>query len=317
METINEILQNVKVAGIAGHIRPDGDCVGTCMGLYLYLKQEYPDIEVDVYMEQPLKVFHYIQDIDQIKTEPLSDKHYDLFITCDVSTADRISVAGELFAKADKTVCIDHHISNTGFAQINHVKGDVSSASEVLYSLLDPEKVTRPIAEAIYTGIMHDTGVFQYSSTTSGTMEIAGKLMKTGFNFSKIIEESFFQKSYLQNQVMGRVLTESILLLDGRCIAGILRKKDLDFYGVSGKDLDGIVSQLRLTQGVQVAIFIYEHDTLRYKVSLRSNEDVNVSDVAQFFGGGGHIRAAGCEMGGTAYDVINNLARQIEKQLEG
>lgn len=317
MESIKEILENVKVAGIAGHIRPDGDCVGSCMGLYLYLRQEYPDMEVDVYMEQPLDVFNYIQGIDQIKTEPLTDKHYDLFITCDVSTVDRISVAGELFARADRTVCIDHHISNTGFAQVNHVKHDVSSASEVLYSLMEPEKVTRPIAEAIYTGIIHDTGVFQYSSTTSSTMEIAGKLMEKGFDFSKIIQQSFYEKTYLQNQVMGRVLTESILLLDGRCIAGILRRKDLDFYGVGGKELDGIVSQLRLTRGVEVAIFIYEYDTLRYKVSLRSDEHVNVSSVAQFFGGGGHIRAAGCEMSGTAYDVINNLTRQIEKQLEG
>ena len=316
MERISELLDaHVRSVGIAGHVRPDGDCVGTCMGLYLYLKQEYPQLEVDVYLDHPKKEFAYIQNFDEIRMEAEDEKVYDLFITCDVSSLDRIGLAEKMFANAKKTFCLDHHISNKGFADINHVEGQVSSASEVLYTLLDPEKVTQPVAVAIYTGIIHDTGVFQYSSTTPRTMEIAGKLMATGFDFNKIIDESFYQKSYVQNQIMGRVLTESILFLHGTCIAGIVRKKDMDFYHVDGKDLDGIVSQLRLTKGIEVAVFIYEHDPMQFKVSMRSNGRVDVSKVALYFGGGGHIRAAGCDMSGTAYDVLNNLAQQIEKQL--
>ena len=315
MEKISEILDNVKTIGIAGHIRPDGDCVGSCMGMYLYLKQEYPDIKVDVYLDNPKEEFNYIEGMDEILLTADENKIYDLFITLDVSSLDRIGVASACFHKAKNTVCIDHHVSNSGFARINHVEGDVSSASEVLYTLLEPEKVTQPIAVALYTGIIHDTGVFQYSSTTSQTMEIAGRLMDTGFDFNRIIDESFYQKTYLQTQVMGRVLTESILLCEGNCIAGIMRKKDMDFYHVEGKDLDGIVSQLRLTKGAQVAIFIYEYEPMKFKVSLRSNEKVDVSNVAVYFGGGGHIRAAGCDMTGTAFDVLNNLAQQIEKQL--
>lgn len=316
MERISELLDvHVRSVGIAGHVRPDGDCVGTCMGLYLYLKQEYPQLEVDVYLDHPKKEFAYIQKFDEIRMEAEDEKVYDLFITCDVSSLDRIGLAETMFANAKKTFCLDHHISNKGFADINHVEGQVSSASEVLYTLLDPEKVTQPVAVAIYTGIIHDTGVFQYSSTTPRTMEIAGRLMDTGFDFNKIIDESFYQKSYVQNQIMGRVLTESILFLHGTCIAGIVRKKDMDFYHVDGKDLDGIVSQLRLTKGIEVAIFIYEHDPMQFKVSMRSNGRVDVSQVALYFGGGGHIRAAGCDMSGTAYDVLNNLAEQIEKQL--
>lgn len=315
MEKITEVLGNVRTIGIAGHVRPDGDCVGSCMGLYLYLKQEYPQLEVDVYLDHPKEEFNYIQGMDEIRMEPEESKVYDLFITSDVSSVDRIGVAAGSFEKAKKTVCIDHHISNNGFADINHVRPDVSSSAEVLYTLLDQDKVTQPIAVAIYTGIIHDTGVFQYSSTTPQTMEIAGRLMATGFDFSRIVDESFYQKTYIQNQVMGRVLTESILLLDGKCIAGVMRRRDMEFYGISGKDVDGIVSQLRLTKGVQVAIFIYEYENMQYKVSLRSNEHVDVSKVALYFGGGGHVRAAGCDMCGTAYDVINNLTQQIEKQL--
>lgn len=316
MNNIAELLDQVKTMGIAGHIRPDGDCVGSCMALYLYIKKWYPGIAVDVYLDSPKPVFHYIEGMDEIKTEAGEEKIYDLFVTCDVSARDRLAVAGELFNKAKCTACIDHHVSNPGFAQINHIRGDVSSACEVLYGILDPEKVEQSVATAIYTGMVHDTGVFQYSSTTPETMRIAGELMKTGFNFSKIIDESFYQKTYIQNQVMGRVLAESIMLQDGKCIVGCMRKRDMDFYGVDGKDLDGIVSQLRLTAGVEVAMFLYEIETQTFKVSLRSNGRVDVSKIAVYFGGGGHMRAAGCDMQGSVYDVINNITEQIEKQFQ-
>lgn len=315
MNKLKEILEGVTTVGIGGHIRPDGDCIGSCMALYLYLKQYYPQIQADVYLEEPGTVFGYIDCIDEVKSAAEGPKEYDLFITCDVSARERLAVAGDYFETAKKTVCIDHHVSNPGFADMNHVCGDVSSTCEVLYGLMEPEEVVLPIAAAIYTGMAHDTGVFQYSSTSPETMRIAGELMKTGFDFSRIIDESFYQKTYIQNQVMGRVLAESIMLQDGKCIVGYLKKKDMDFYGVTGKDLEGIVSQLRLTKGVEVAMFLYEMSSQVFKVSLRSNGQVDVSEIALFFGGGGHKRAAGCDMSGSVYDVVNNITAEIEKQL--
>ena len=317
MERIEEILDGVKTMGIGGHVRPDGDCVGSCMALYLYIKKWYPKIHADIYLEKPKPVFGHIACMDEVKYEAGEEKEYDLFVTCDVSALDRLAVAREHFAHAKKTVCIDHHISNPGFADTNHVKGEISSASEVLYSLLDKEKIDLDIATAIYTGMIHDTGVFQYSSTSPDTMRIAGDLMAKGVDFSNIIDQSFYQKSYIQNQVMGRVLAESILLQDGKCVVGYLKRREMDFYGVEGKDLEGIVSQLRLTAGVEVAIFIFEMESLLFKVSLRSNGKVDVSKIASYFGGGGHIRAAGCDLAGSMYDVINNISEQIEKQLLG
>ena len=314
MKNIAEVLEGVKTVGIGGHIRPDGDCVGSCMALYLYIRTYFPDIDVTVYLDHPKPIFGHIECIDEIKTEA-DDSVYDLFITCDVSARDRLALADNLFENAKKTVCIDHHVSNPGFADINYVQEDISSCCEVLYGILDSEKVTLPIATAIYTGMVHDTGVFQYSSTSPETMRIAGELMKTGIPFSRIIDESFYQKTYIQNQVMGRVLAESILLQNGTCIIGYLRRRDMDFYGVEGSDLDGIVSQLRLTKGVEVAMFIYETETQTFKVSLRSNGKVDVSKVAVFFGGGGHTRAAGCDLHGSMYDVINNITAEIERQL--
>lgn len=317
MERIEEILDGVKTMGIGGHVRPDGDCVGSCMALYQYIRTWYPHIQADVYLETPKPVFGHIAYLEESQNAAGEPKEYDLFVTCDVSSRDRLAVAGSHFEQAKKTVCIDHHVSNMGFAQINHVCGEVSSASEVLYKLLDPEKITLEIATSIYTGMIHDTGVFQYSSTSPDTMRIAADLMEKGVDFCNIIDASFYQKTYIQNQVMGRVLAESIMLLDGKCVVGCIKMRDMDFYGVRPEDLDGIVSQLRLTKGVEVAMFLYEHASQVFKVSLRSNGAVDVSRIASYFGGGGHVRAAGCDMAGSMYDVINNISEQIEKQLLG
>ncbi len=314
MNNISEILPGVRTAAIGGHVRPDGDCIGSTLGLYLYMRRNYPEIETDIYLENPKTEFCFLKGFDKILTKTEGPREYDLFITCDVSSRNRIAVAGEYFDTAKKTVCIDHHVSNHGFADVNHVMGDISSASEVLYCLLDRDKIDRDIAEALYTGIAHDTGVFLYSATTPQTMRIAADLMEFGFDFNKLLDVSFYQRSYLQTQVLGRVLTESIMIGDGKCIIGHLKKKEMDFYGIQPADLDGIIAQLNYTSGIEVAVFLYELDTQEYKVSLRSHGEVDVSIIAVRFGGGGHVRAAGFNMNGTFYDIVNNITEQIEMQ---
>ena len=315
MEKIANELKGINTVAIAGHVRPDGDCVGSCMGLYLYLKENYPDIAADVYLEQPGAQFSFLSCFEEIKTVYETGKVYDLLITLDVSDKNRIGVAEEAYETAKKRVCIDHHISNRGLGDVNEIRPDASSTCEVLYTLLEEEKVSKAVAEAIYTGMVHDTGVFQYSCTSPETMRIAAKLMEKGIPFTKIVEESFYEKTYVQNQILGRCLMESILLMDGKCVIGVVKKKMMDFYHVEPKDLDGIVQQLRIIKGVEVAIFIYEVKPQEFKVSLRSKGKVNVNKVASYFGGGGHVLAAGCTFHGSVYDVMNNLLEIIEKQL--
>lgn len=311
-----DALAQAKTVAITGHVNPDGDCVGSCMGMYLYLKENYPTIQADVYLEGAEDVFSHIPNLDQAKSVWQEDRIYDLLLLFDVSSVDRIGVAGKALETAKHSFCVDHHITNPGIAKENHVVPQASSTCEVLYELLDEEKITKGIAGALYTGIIHDTGVFQHSCTGTRTMEIAGKLMNTGIDFTKIIQDSFYTKTYAQNQIMGRTIMESIMLLHGKCIVGYVKQKDMKFYGVTGKDLGGIVSQLRNTKGVEVAIFLYETGVQEYKVSMRSSGTVNVAKIASYFGGGGHVLAAGCTMQGSVYDVINSLTYDIEKQLQ-
>ncbi len=147
-------------------------------------------------------------------------------------------------------------------------------------------------------------------------MEKGAKLIGYGFDFARLIQETFYQKTYLQAQIMGRTLMESIRFMDGRCIASVVDRKVMDFYHAQPKDLDGIVNQLRNIEGIDCAIFLYQTEVLEYKVSLRSSEKVDVARIASFFGGGGHVRAAGCTMRGTFHDCVNNLSLHIERQLK-
>mgnify|MGYP001161504007 FL=1 len=316
MHNLADYLKEIKTVAIAGHVNPDGDCIGSCMGVWLYLRDNLPDVRADVYLQPVREVFSYIEGLDQIHTECDTEKKYDLLILLDISSRERIGVAGPYLETAGKTLCFDHHITNQEQYTWLYNDPEASSTSEVGWGFLEEDKISRACAEALYTGIVHDTGVFQYSCTSPRTMRIAAGLMEKGIPFSEIVDESFYQKTYAQNQIMGRTLMESIMLLDGKCIVGVVRQREMDFYGLNPGDMDGIVSQLRNTIGVEVAIFLYETEFQTFKVSLRSKARVDVSEIAMVFGGGGHKRAAGCTMQGLPYDVVNNISLYVEKQLK-
>lgn len=300
---------------ILGHVNPDGDCVGSCLAVYNYIKEWDSSKAVTVRLERVPSKFSYLSGFDAIETEA-GEETYDLCICLDSSDEERLGDFKSCFDCSAKTICIDHHITNRGYAQENVIDGHASSACEVVYGQLDESRISKHVAECIYTGIIHDTGVFKYSNTSRKTMEIAGRMMEKGIDFGTIIDGSFYKKTYMQSQILGRALLESITFLDGRCIFSVVRKKDMDFYGVEKSDLDGIVDQLRVIDGIECAIFLYETGIHQFKVSLRSNSIVDVSRIAAYFGGGGHVRAAGCTMSGSVHDVVNNLSAHIAEQLE-
>lgn len=315
MAGLREIAQDAKSIIVAGHIRPDGDCVGACVAAHLYLKKLYPDVEIYTYVEKLPAVYCFLDSEETIFTDRLPQQPVDLFIAVDSSTADRLGGAQQLFGKAKKTVCIDHHVSNLGYAGQNFIDSKASSTCEVLYGLLEEELIDEKIAEAVYIGIIMDTGVFRYSCTSRKTMEIVGSLMEKGIPFWRYIDECFYQRTYTQTQLLGRTLLTSMRLMEGQVIVATVTKRSLEFYGAQTEDIEGIIDQLRVTKGVEVAMLLQETDDQEYKVSMRSNNYVDVSKIAVYFGGGGHLRAAGCTMRGSVHDVVNNITEHIEMQM--
>lgn len=314
MKKIEEVLNpSIRSIGIAGHINPDGDCIGSCTALSLYLKENYPEYQVDLYLEEPKKLLQNIEGYNESLREAPKGRVYDLFITCDTSEKSRIAIGGELFDRARMTVCIDHHVSNPGFAEVNHIVPDASSCAEVLADLFDEDRISLAAATNLYTGIVHDTGVFQYTNTTPHTMEVAAALMRKGVQHSRIIDRTFNIRTYDQNRILGYALEKSEMRLGGELVVSSLTLDEMERYGVTLKDLDCIVSQLRLTEGAEGAVFAYEKEPGVFKLSLRSNTYLDVAQVCAVYGGGGHIHAAGCTIRGNAEDVLKKMTDTLRE----
>ncbi len=315
MAILADALKDKKTVVILGHVNPDGDCIGSCLGLYNYLGEQYPQVSVSIYLETMGKKFGYLKGDDKVCHTYDPSRNFDLCITLDASDVPRLGAFAPYLLGAGDSLCIDHHVTNQGFARVNVVESEASSASEVLYGLLDPEKITRDVAECLYTGIVHDTGVFKYSNTSRKTLEIVGRLIETGIDFPKIIDGSFYMKSYGQSRLHGQALLNSVQILEGRAIYTVVTVDDLNRFGCTVKATDGIVDQLRVVDGVECAILIYETgNPSEYKVSLRTNSELDVSRIAQAFGGGGHVKAAGCTVTGQIEEIVQRVSGEIRLQ---
>lgn len=314
MKEFIEKIETASTIAILGHIRPDGDCVGSCLGLYNYINDNYPEKETVVYLQPVMDKFRFLAGAGHINNEPRS-RVYELAISLDCGDTDRHGEFAGIFSSAADTICLDHHRSNTGFGNYYYCDPDASSTCEVICRHIDMDKVSKECAEALYLGIIHDTGVLKYPSTTEKTMLCAGKLMSKGVNTQFIIDETFYKVSYRQNLLTGRALLDAKLYLGGRVIATCITEDIFREFQAGKDDTDGIVDKLRVTDGTEVTVFTYQLSENVFKYSLRSVSYVDVSRIAVSFGGGGHIRAAGFEAEGSYEDNMSRILEMINEQL--
>lgn len=316
---MNDFLKEIEQAEsivILGHIRPDGDCVGSCLGVYNYVLDNYPDKCIDIYLDFFKPEFMFLRGADKILHEK-QDKTYDLCISLDSGDLDRHAEYVTYFHSAKRTMSVDHHVSNQGFGDIQFLKTECCATAEALYTLFDADKIGQECAEALYVGIVHDTGVFKFSNTTRQTMEIAGMLMEKGARSQLVIDGTFYKKTFKQNKMLAYALNAAYLELEGKMIICCLTKDVFDAFEATNLDTDGIVDAIRITEGVECALFMYEYPKKgTFKCSLRSNEFVNVNEIAGSLGGGGHVRAAGCEVTGDKNKIIEKIKEMVLLQLQ-
>lgn len=314
MKKIDEVMGAVKSAVILGHVKPDGDCVGSCMGLAAYLKDNY-GISADVFLDPFSASLDFLTNEAVLNPQRAEDTCYDMAFVLDSSDEGRIGAGKERLAYAGKTVCIDHHISNPGYGDVCVVEPHTSSACEVLYGLMDESRLTRQSAMCLYTGMVHDTGVFQYSNTSPLTMSRAGYLMSFGFDHAAIISASFYEKSFSHQKLLGDAVSRAEYTEDGRGVWSCASLADMERTGSNPMETEGIVETLRNTSGIDYSIFVYETEPGAYKASFRSKNLTDVSRVAKAFGGGGHIRAAGCSFSEmTVEEFIRKAVEEARKQ---
>lgn len=317
IDNFNELLTNAKTVGISGHIRPDGDCVGSCLAMYNYIVTYYPSVEAHVYLDPIPNIFKFLKNADKIEDiHTLSeDTVFDLYIALDCSEGSRLGDAFPFFEKAKHTVCIDHHFSNSGFSEFSYIIPDDSSTCELVYNQISKDKITKDIAECLYTGIIHDTGVFQYSCTTESTMDAAGYLMTLGIDYPKICTDTYYAKTMIQNRMLGKALLGCKTFLDGKVIAAVITAEDMAEFGAQSKHLEGIVQQLRDTTGVEVAVFLYELEDGDFKGSTRAAGDVDLTVITGKYGGGGHKKAAGFSVSTKEpWKIIDEIVEMVSEQ---
>lgn len=312
---LNQLIKSAESIAIIGHVHPDGDCIGSNLAMYNYIVDNFKGKTVEVYDETASSAFKILSGFRKIKHEP-SDKCFDLAISIDVSDMNRLGKFQDMYKNAISTVCIDHHVSNTGFGDFCHIVPGDSSACETMCDLLDMDKVSEKTANCLYLGMVHDTGVFKYSSTSRKTMEIAGLLIEKGARPEVIIDETFYKKTYKQNQLMARVIMSSELFEGGKIISGYADREIFKETKCTTLDTDGIVEQLRLTDGVEVAAFSYQINKKLTKFSLRAKSYVDVNLIASEFGGGGHVRAAGFETELSQQEALSRVIELAKQQLK-
>lgn len=316
--TLDEILKEVKKADtilILAHENPDGDAIGSSLGLCLALQNMGKQAEV-LMTEYPAN-FSFLPGIENIKKVASFEK-YDMAIVVDCPDIKRVnSVYIPYFESAKVTVEFDHHSKNAMFADYNIVNHVSPACAQILMSSFEYLNIdiTKDIATCLLTGIITDTGGFKNSGITTETFEFAGWALSKGVNVSKIYRESMMVTTKTKFESQKLAMERLEFFEDGKVAFTYMTKEDDERIGIETGDHDGIVEIGRNIIGVEVSIFIYQKQDGSFKASLRSNDVLDVADVCMMFGGGGHIRAAGCNLEMPLEDAKKAILSEVKKHL--
>lgn len=316
MTTLDNILEEVKKANsivILTHENPDGDAIGSSLAAYIGLKEINKDVEV-IIPELP-RVFSFLPCADEIKKEGTRE-NYDLAIALDCASLKMLNGWAHYFENAKAKVVIDHHSTNTMYGDHNFVNPDSPACAQVLISMFENFEIniSQEMGTCILTGIITDTGGFQYSSVTPETFEFAAELLKRGVNVSDIYKRVMDTKSRANFELRKRTLDRMEFFEDGKIAFTYITMKDLEETNAEPGDHEGIVNEGRAIEGVEVSIFLRETEK-GFKASLRSNDYLNVSDVCMIFGGGGHFHAAGCTIDTSLEQAKERILNQVKNNL--
>lgn len=312
LDGIRDILNYDKIL-IAGHKNPDADSIGSSLALALALRKAGKNPVI--YIKELPEMYNIFDGIDMYTTQ-VEDK-YDLFIALDSGDRDRLEEVEKQFANATMTYNIDHHITNINYAQKNYV-ANASSTGEIIYHVVKELciEIDKDIASAIFMAITSDTGLYQYNNTTSDTYLVVSEIMKYGIDFGKIIKETFFERTYEQTKLLGCALNKLESLYEGKVVYTTISFKELKDMNAKTNETSGIVNLMMQTRGAKVAIFMYEPAPCNIKVSFRSVEPYNVSELAQSLDGGGHKLASGAMMKGKMEEIREIILKLVKERFE-
>jgi phosphoesterase RecJ-like protein len=303
---------------VVSHLSPDGDAISSTSAIGLILQSfgktytlinegRTPDKFRSLLAGQPI--------IDYSKEAPA--RTFTHVIAVDCADISRIGEVRRLFAEEVQLLNIDHHSTNDGYGTTNLLKPDAAATVEVIYELVETLQIpwTKPLATCIYAGLLTDTGGFRYSSTTPAVMAIAERMLREGAEGAQLAEQLLEKMTYSQVMLLKEALSTLSFTEDRKAAWVYVTAEMLKTIGASDEDTEGLVNIPRNVDGVEVGLMFKQKEDQTVKVSLRSGGQVNVAQLAKSFGGGGHIRAAGCTVQGTLEEVIQKVVEAVKAAL--
>ena len=314
---LNDIIKSAKNILILSHINPDGDTLGSMCGLYHAVWKNFRKKCDMVAVSKVPKTYEFLPAVKQVKYVEDMDFSmvYDLVFCVDIAALDRFSDAKVLFEKAKFTVNIDHHKTNTKYADLNLIKTDASSAGEFLYEIMKHLnwKINKDTATCLYTAVLTDTGSFRFSNTTPVTFKTAAELVATGVDAVEIYKNCYENNS--KNMVMFQAfcISNAKFLEDDKIVYSTIYKKDIERFSAGEDCTEGLAEKLRAIETTKVAFIVKEIGNKLSKVSMRS-KDTDVAEICSVFGGGGHTAAAGCVIKSAPEVAVKKVLAEIKKR---
>ncbi|MBR6322739.1 MAG: hypothetical protein IKR59_07710, partial [Lachnospiraceae bacterium] len=249
-----------------------------------------------------------------VRSDSGEGEDYDLMISLDAASLERIGAGKAAYTACGNTVCIDHHATCTRFGMICHVEPKASSSCEVLYRLMDRDRIGYDTAVCLYTGIIHDTGALRFDNVSPETVLIVSDLIARKIPFTEIIEKSFTEQSYLEMKITGEIVKNSTLYPEEHFLVGSCTSEMQERYGILANDLGGVVAYMNEVREARVVLFMYQFEDGSWKASLRSKCDVDVSRISLRYGGGGHVKAAGFNFTKAPEEIAEEIRRVLQEE---
>ncbi|WP_025679863.1 DHH family phosphoesterase [Paenibacillus massiliensis] len=303
---------------IVSHVQPDGDAVSStltvgwllsCLGKKFTMLNEGP-------IPQRMRFLWNADQIHDLSAQTLERK-YSRVIAVDCADYRRVGLTEQYFAEDALILNIDHHPTNNGYGAVNLIKTDAAATAEILSDLLEQFDLELDVnvATAMYTGLLTDTGGFRYSNTTPKVMAIASKLLTYGVDGPGLSEMLLERLTRSQFRILTNTLQTLSMTDDGKIAWVYVTPEAMAACGAINEDLEGIVNYALNIEGVEVGILFKKVEEQSVKVSLRSAGHVDVAALAQSFGGGGHVRAAGCRIEDSLEQAINQIVMKAKEML--
>ena len=314
LKTISEKLFSAKTVVLFPHKNPDGDSVGACSALSLALRAK--GVECYVYSDETPKYLYFInqeaftKDWDKIPSP-------DVCAAIDCNEYERLQERSKLFDAGETKICIDHHEHDMGFGDLYYIDPKAAAVCELVFEILKyaGAEITRDIANALYTGIVTDTGSFRYSNTRFESYQMAGELFNIGVDHIEIMVNLYNNKDLKKVRCENKAIARAIFFAEGRGVISYLTSGEMASLNAHPQHADEIIDRLRDIEGVEMAAYLEERED-GIKVSMRSKTDTSVLGICQRNGGGGHVKAAGCTMHTTLEDAFATIKDEMEAELK-